>query len=227
MKKISFFFSFICLAVTALCQDQAPSYDSSFKALYKAVALHPGHRNSEGVIHDSVVRKWDKDIVIRLEGGAGKSRKEILGKLRNTIALISPALDSKIKISFTDDKASANYFIDLDYIGRRSGWYLKWDALDNIYSCRMLVNTRIIFNRDQQAALVSHYFLQSLGDFIFNQKDRSDFIKNDPSAASNMSLWRQDINNIDLQILRLHYTSDIKPGMAKKDIDQYFDRHGR
>lgn len=224
MKRIAFFFSLICLVGTAFCQSQPHSYDSSFKALYKAVALHPGYMNRYGIVHDSVIKRWDKDINIYVEGGGSKSRKEIINKLKNTIAVISPAVNNKIKISFTNDKSSANYLINLDFTGR-SGWHIKWDGLSNIYNCVMLVNTKAIFNYDQQATLVSHYFLQTLGDFVFNQKDRPVFTKNDPSVTSNMSAWRRDINGIDLQILKLHYADGIKPGMAEKDIDQFFDKH--
>lgn len=225
MKKIVFLISLVGLFRTAFSQDQPQSYDSAFKALYKAVALHPGYRNRQGIVNDSVVKRWDRDIVIYIEGGHSKSRKLIAGKLKNTIATISPALNNKIKISFTDDKPSANYLINLDYKGV-SGWHIKWDGLDNIYSCIMSINTNTIFNYDQQTALVSHYFLQTLGDFVFNMKDRPLFTKNDPSVVSNMGLWRQDISSNDLRILRVHYADDIKAGMAQKDIDQFFSRHG-
>ena len=224
MKEITLFFSFICCIGTAFCQNQSHPYDSSFKALYKAVALHPGRTNRLGKSTDSVIKRWDKDITIFIEGGSSKERKEIRNKLDNTIALISPALNNKIKISFTDDKHSANYLVSLNATGS-SGWYIRWDFLYNIYNCTVTVNTKVIFNQDQQAGLVSHYFLQSLGDFSFSQKDRLVFIKNDPSVASNMTVWRQDINSIDLQILKLHYADDIRPGMAEKDIDQFFERH--
>lgn len=223
MKKYTFFLAFIFLAGAACCQDQAQSYDSSFKALYKAVALHPGRLDREGQISDSKIKRWDKDIVIFVEGGSGKSRKNILSKLKNTIAVISPALDNKIKISFTNDKALANYLIDLDFTGR-NGWYIKWDGFDNIYSCMMLINTEAVFNFDEQAGLVSHYFLKSLGDFVFIKEDNPVF-NGDTSVASNISVWRQDINSVDLRILRLNYSDDIKPGMAEKDIDLFFDRH--
>ncbi len=224
MKRAAFFVSFVCIIGTAFCQNQAQSYDSTFRALYKAVALHPGYVNRNGIVNDSVIKRWDRDIKIYVEGGGSKSRREIVGKLKNTIAVISPALNNKIQVSFTNDKPSANYLINLDFTGR-SGWHIKWDALSNIYSCVMSVNTKEIFNYDQQATLVSHYFLQTLGDFVFSRKDRPVFTKNDPSVTSNMSVWRQDINGIDLQILKLHYADDIKPGMAEKDIDQFFDKH--
>jgi plasmid maintenance system killer protein len=216
MKKIILFFSFICVIETAICQNQARQYDSSFKAFYKTLALHPGYKNPRGIVRDSVIRRWDKDINIFVDGGIGKERKEIIAKLKNTIALIYPALNNKIKISFADDKSSANYLINLNIVGENR-WYLKWDRMDNIYSCIVNINTRITFNYDQQAALASHYFLKTLGDFTYPQDA--------PLVVSNMRLWRQDINNIDLQILRVHYSDDIKPGMAEKDIDNFFSTH--
>jgi hypothetical protein len=222
MKKNILSLGFICLIGSAYCQ--APVYDSSFKALYKAAALHPGYTNMRGIMHDSVVRRWDRDIVIYIKGENRSSRKEILARLKNTIATITPALGNKIKISFTDNLAYSNYLIDLDFRGR-STWLLRWDNQNNIYNCRVLVNTKYIFNRDQQAALISHYFIKSLGDFVFSSEDRNDLIKNDASVASNMSHWRQDINGIDLEMLKIHYADDIKPGMNKEDIDRYFEKH--
>jgi hypothetical protein len=222
MKKTTLFIGFICLIGSAFCQ--APVHDSSFKAIYKAAALHPGYVNRRGVMHDSVVRRWDTDITIYIRGENRKSRKEILEKLKNTIAVISPALNNKIKISFTDDLARSNYLIDLNYLGR-STWLLRWDNQNNIYNCRMLVNTRYIFNLDQQADLVSHYFIKSLGDFVFSQEDRTNLIKYDSAVASNMSHWRQDINGIDLEILKIQYADDIKPGMNRAAIDRYFEKH--
>lgn len=218
MKKIIFLFSLVCITEIALSQNTTQLYDSSFREVYKMLALHPGHRNSRGIIFDSVVRRWDKDIKIFIEGGSARSRREMMDKLKNTIAIISPALDNKIRISFVDDKASANYLVNIGTTGT-SGWYLKWDGLNNIYSCQLLINTKTIFNGDQQLALLSHYFLQSLGDFVFTP--------NAPVVVSNMRLWRQDINDLDLRILKLHYSSDIRPGMAKKDLDQFFDEHDK
>lgn len=226
MKKYTLFIGLICLIGSAFGQAPvAPAYDSSFKAIYKAAALHPGYINRRGVMHDSVVRRWDRDITIYIRGEDRSSRKEILNKLKNTIAVISPALGNKIKISFTDDLASSNYLIDLDYRGR-SGFFLRWDDQDNIYNCRILVNTGYTFNLNQQAELISHYFIKSLGDFVFSHEDRTNLIKNDASVASNMSHWRQDINGIDLQILKVQYADDIKPGMNRTAIDQYFEKHG-
>jgi hypothetical protein len=222
MKKYILFFGFICLIGSAY--SQASVYDSSFKALYKAAALHPGYTNMRGIMHDSVVRRWDRDIVIYIKGENRSSRKEILARLKNTIATITPAIGNKIKISFTDNLAYANYLIDLDFRGR-SRWLLSWDNQNNIYNCRVLVDTKHIFNLDQQAALISHYFIQSLGDFVFNWEDRNGLIKDDASVASNMSHWRQDINGIDLELLKIHYADAIKPGMNREDIDRYFEKH--
>jgi len=217
MKKIFLFFSFLCLAGSAFCQNPASSYDSSFQKLYKDMALHPWHRNSRGIFQDSVIRRWDRNIAIFIEGGSPKDRKEILTKLKNTIAFISPALSNKIKISFADDKSSANYLIRLTNFGI-NGWYLKWDGLNNIYNCLVNINTRTTFNHDQQTALVSHYLLHSLGDFVS--------MPNTPPVASNMRFWRQDPNDIDLQLVRLHYSDNIKPGMAERDIDKVFSAQG-
>ncbi len=225
MKKSILFWGLMGLVAMALGQDRHPTYDSSFKTLYKAVALHPGYINREGVMNDSVIKRWDKDIRIYVECGSGKTKREILGKLKNTIALISPALNNKITIAFTDDKPAANYLINLEAIGR-SGWHIKWDGRDDIYSCIMYINPRVIFNRDEQAGLVSHYFLQSLGDFVFNKRDWSELIRNDPAANSNLSLWREDLNDIDFKIIKLHYSNEIRPGMAEKEIDAFFERHG-
>jgi hypothetical protein len=216
MKKLIFLFSFICIAATvALCQDQQQSYDSSFRELYKTIALHPGYINGRGIITKPVIRKWDKDITIFIEGGSRKNRREIVAKLENTIAVISPALDNKIKILFTNDKSSANYLIDLSS-GAASGWYLRWDNLGNIYNCVIQLNTYKIFNQKQLIGMASHYFLKSLGDFITITA---------PPVASNLASWMQDINEVDLQILKLHYSSDIKPGMTWKDVDKVFSTH--
>jgi hypothetical protein len=222
MKKYTLFLAFICLIGSAYGQTIA--YDSSFKAIYKAAALHPGYINRRGVMHDSVVRRWDTDITIYVRGEDRRSRREILDELKRTIALITPSLGNKIKISFTDDLARSNYLIDLNYRGR-SGWFLRWDNKQNIYNCRMLVDTKYIFNVDQQAALISHYFIKSLGDFVFSWEDRTNLIKYDASVASNMSHWRQEINGIDLEILKIQYADDIKPGMNRVAIDQYFEKH--
>ena len=224
MKRSLLFFSLLCSVTAAF--SQTSSYDPSFRSLYKAIALHPGYRNRIGQIHDSVVKKWDKNIVIFIEGGNSKNRREIVDKLKGTIATISPALNNKIQISFTDNKPSANYLINLDYRGR-SGWHLKWDGIYNIYGCTMLINAKAIFNYDEQAGLISHYFLQSLGDFVFNQQDKPVFTKDDPTVASNMSLWRKEITDVDLRIVKVHYADGIKAGMTAKDIDQFFDQQGK
>jgi hypothetical protein len=216
MKKIIFFLPLISITVLAFGQDNAQRYDSSFRDWYKRIALHPGHVNRRGIIQDSVVRRWDKDIVIFVEGGTPGSRRAIRTKLKNTIEIITPSLDNKIRISFTDKKSTANYVIDLN-CQEISGWYEKWDALDNIYSCELRINTTAIFNFDQQAALVSHYFLKTLGDFGYTP--------NTPMVVSNMRLWRQDINDMDLQILKLHYSDNIRPGMGKMEIDKFFSGH--
>ncbi|HEY6899173.1 MAG TPA: hypothetical protein VI233_00960 [Puia sp.] len=224
MKKLLLLFG--CTLLIGAVFGQGQSYDPSFKNLYKAVALHPYYRNSAGRFHDSVVKRWDRDIRIYVQGSDKSIRKEVLNKLRSTIELITPALDNKLHISFTKNKQSANYLINLDSKGR-SGFFIKWDSRFNIYSCQLLLNTRLIFNGDEQAGHVSHYFLQSLGDFVFNQNDRNGLLKTDPATSSNLSYWRQDINDTDLRILKLHYADQIKTGMSAKDIDQFFDRQGK
>ncbi|MBS1660334.1 MAG: hypothetical protein JST68_04715 [Bacteroidetes bacterium] len=222
MKNLLLLFGCILFIGAAFGQGQA--YDPSFKTLYKAAALHPYYRNGSGRIHDSVVKRWDRDIVIYVQGCDRSIKKEVTNKLRSTIDLITPSLDNKIKISFTSHKKLANYLVNLDSRGR-SGFFLTWDSRFNIYRCRLLLNTGLVFNGDEQTARISHYFLQSLGDFVFNQKDRRGLLKNDPSTASNLSYWRQDINNTDLQILKLHYADPIKTGMSAKEIDQVFDQN--
>jgi len=211
---------FFCHVSAVFSQNTAPAYDSSFKNLYKAAALHPGYRNGAGIVSDSVVKRWDKDIVIYIEGGSSKNRKGIQEKLKNTIALITPALNNKIHIGFTDDKPSANYLIHLNDRGY-TRWYIKWDGRFNIYNCIININTRADFNYEQQAGKVSHFLLQSLGDFVFNKKDL-EMARNESSAASNISLWREDINSVDLQLLQVHYADGIRTGMTAREVDQFF-----
>jgi hypothetical protein len=140
----------------------------------------------------------------------------VLEKLKITVALISPTIENKIKVSFTNDKASANYLVDLNP-NLETRWYLKWDGQNNIYSCLVRINTREVFNCDQMAAKVSHYFLRTLGDFVMSEDKQP--------IVFNMRYWRNSVNDVDLQILKLHYSDDIKPGMSAKDLDDYFARH--
>jgi hypothetical protein len=44
------------------------TYDSSFKPLYKSIALHPGYINARGKLTNPVIKKWDGDIAIYVEG---------------------------------------------------------------------------------------------------------------------------------------------------------------
>ena len=221
MKNFIFLIGFLSVLSGLFAQNQTQSYDYSFKTLYKAVALHPGYRNKAGKINDSVIRRWDKDIKIFIEGGNAKCRREIQHALRDLITRISPAIGDKIKIFFTDEKYSANYLVNLNGVGR-SSWYIKWDGNQNIYSGLIVINTNAVFNRDEQTERVTHYFLESLGDFVLDHKDRSNFDKNDPTMAANISAWRHDISDVDLQILKLHYSDAIKPGMSEKDLDLVF-----
>jgi hypothetical protein len=216
MKKFLFFPIFMCVACSAFSQDHPTMYADSFRTLYKSIALHPSHVDFRGKRTNPVIKKWDKDITIYVEGSTGKDRREVLEKLKSTVSLISPSLENKIRVSFTKNKAVANYIVDLDNRGPNR-WSLKWDDQGNIYSCIVRINTSDLFNLDQQAAVVSQYFLKTLGDFVMSDDTLP--------TVFNMRNWRKDVNEVDLQILKLHYSDDIKPGMSAKDLDDYFARH--
>jgi len=217
MKKSVLLFCLVFCANAVFCQQTALTYDSAFQDLYKQVALHPIRPNRQGRLYDPVIKKWDQNITIFIEGGSQNSRSYIEQKLKKVISEISPALNNKIKISFVSDKSVANYLIKLDTIGNNTSWYLRWDPTYIIYNCVVTVDTKTVFNLDEQAGKVSSDFLKSLGDFSVSQLDKP--------VSSNMVLWRKDITETDLRILGLQYSDDIKPGMKEKDIDKYFFSH--
>jgi hypothetical protein len=219
MKKPILLVCLLFCTCTAFCQHSAMLYDSVFQDLYKQVALHPPRLNRQGKLYDPVIKKWDKDISIYIEGGSLNSRAHIEQKLKKVVSEISPALGNKIKIYFVTDKSVANYLIKLDTVGSNTSWYLRWDAMFNIYNCVVTVDTKTIFNLDEQADKVSSDFLKSLGDFSVSQLDKP--------VSSNMVLWRKDITETDIRILGLQYSDDIKTGMREKDIDKYFFAHSQ
>ena len=199
-------------------QNTVPIYDSSFQDLYKQMALHPPTLNSRGKVFQPVIKKWDQDISIFIEGGSAESRNHIELKLKKLITDITPALGNKIKINFVANKSVSNYLIKLDTVGQNSSWYLRWDALFNIYNCILTIDTKTVFNLDEQAGKVSSDFLKSLGDFSVGQLEKP--------ISSEMVVWRLNITQTDLRILELQYSDEIKPGMKEKDIDRYFFNHG-
>jgi hypothetical protein len=219
MKKPILLVSLLFCVNSVFCQHSAMIYDSAFQVLYKQVALHPPRLNRQGKLYDPVIKKWDKDISIYIEGGSLNSRTHIEQKLKKVVSEISPALGNKIKIYFVTDKSVANYLIKLDTVGSNTSWYLRWDAMFNIYNCVVTVDTKTIFNLDEQADKVSSDFLKSLGDFSVSQLDKP--------VSSNMVLWRKDITETDIRILGLQYSDEIKTGMREKDIDKYFFTHSQ
>jgi hypothetical protein len=219
MKKLALLACLLFYLGPVFCQHAIIMYDSVFQDLYKQVALHPIRINRQGKLYEPVIKKWDKDISIFIEGGSLNSRTHIEQKLKKVITEISPALDNKIRIYFVNDKSVANYLIRLDTIGSNTSWYLRWDAMYNIYNCVVSVDTKTVFNLDEQADKVSSDFLKSLGDFSVSQLEKP--------VSSNMVLWRKDVTETDLRILGLQYSDDIKPGMKEKEIDKYFFTHSQ
>jgi hypothetical protein len=219
MKKFILLSNLFLCFNAVFCQQTAVTYDSVFQDLYKQVALHPVKLNRQGRLYDPVIKKWDQNIAIFIEGGTQNSRDHIEQKLKKVISEISPVLNNKIKISFVSDKSAANYLIKLDTIGRNTSWYLRWDPTYVIYNCVVTVDTKTVFNLDEQAGKVSSDFLKSLGDFSVSQLEKP--------VSSNMVIWRKDITDTDLRILGLQYSDDIKPGMREKDIDKYFFSHSQ
>ncbi len=219
MKTFVFLLYLTCSGGSIFSQNTSPVYDSAFQELYKQIALHPPTLNSRGKPFQPVIKKWDQDISIFIEGGNAESRNHIEQKLKNVISGITPALGNKIKISFVTNKSGSNYLIKLDTMGQNSTWYLRWDAYYNIYNCILTINTKTVFNLDEQAGKVSSDFLKSLGDFNISQLEKP--------VASNMVVWRKDMTQTDLRILELQYSDEIKPGMKEKDIDRYFFSHGQ
>jgi hypothetical protein len=217
-KPVLLFYLLFCIN-TVFCQQTAVTYDSAFQDLYKQVALHPVRPNRQGKLYDPVIKKWDQNIAIFIEGGNQNGRDHIEQKLKKVITEISPALNNKIKFSFVSDKSTANYLIKLDTVGNNASWYLRWDVMYNIYNCVVTVDTKTVFNLDEQAGKVASDFLKSLGDFSVSQLEKP--------VSSNMVLWRRDITETDLRILGLQYSDDIKSGMREKDIDKYFFSHSQ
>ena len=166
-----------------------------------------------------VIKKWNKNIRIKIEGEPTSEDLEII----NDIIVDLNELISGIKIKFVEKKENLTITfspesdfgsIDQNYIPTNYGffWALWHDDNYVIYNASILVSSADI-TQNERSHLIREELTQSLGlmndsgkyiDSIFYQK------------------WTDvtEFTEIDRAVIKLLYLKKIKPGMTKDQIIQ-------
>jgi hypothetical protein len=210
MKLYLLMFSILLNFSTLLGQE---IYNNEFQKIYNQIAFNQGRYKK----NDLMIKKWNQDIKIYFEGDSLDYLKAATDSL---IQKLSPCLN-KLRINTVSKKVDANYLIkviDTSYTYYdQSGYYESWTSRGSIYRCIYVINRVTTFNRIEHIKLLRSDFMKSLGFFTFN--------KVNTSVNSCMFDHLIDITDFDCEVLRLHYSDDIKSGMSKKDVKDFFRMH--
>lgn len=185
-------------------------YNDQFQNTYNKIAFNPGSYSSDNL----VIKKWNQDIKIYFEGDSLDYLKFAMDSL---ILKITPCIN-KLRINIVSKLADANYLIRVidtshNYY-EQNGFYMNWTSGSNIYKCTLIIDRKTAFNRVEQLTSLRYNFVRSLGYFTV--------VKLDNPINSCMYDQFIDVTDLDCNVLKFHYSDDIRSGMSKKDVKKIF-----
>ncbi|UJH92270.1 hypothetical protein LZ575_06880 [Antarcticibacterium sp. 1MA-6-2] len=191
--------------------------DSLFLEIYKDVVY--GKMNSEQREKETM-KYWKDEIKIFFASGVPQDHSQ---KLMEFAKEISSEIDS-LKITKVDNKEQSNFMIyylnreyNIDYEprinNRNGGYYINWNAKQQIYKGYVKINTEFVKNENDQVQLLFFHFFKSLGYFKSSEK------LNCESYLSACRVPRR-LTQSDREILKYHYSYGICKGVILKTFNE-------
>lgn len=162
---------------------------------------------------DAVIRKWQTDIRIKING---EPTSRDIGALNTVISDLNPIIGDKFSISVVEENPNIEiYFVPVSEFsicnaapGNYGYFNCKWEN-NVIYRCDICIATDIY--QEERSHMIREEVTQSLGLMNDSLKYRNSIFYQDYSAS-------QKYSEIDRKLIEILYLDEIKPGMRKEEV---------
>ena len=163
-----------------------------------------------------VIRRWDSDIKIKINGNPNEKDLQTLNQV---ISDINEIIGDKINLSLVD----SNQNIDINFVplsdfsicnaapGNYGYFNCKW--INNvIYECDICIATDDVLLQEERSHMIREELTQSLG--LMN-----DSLEYRDSIFYEEWTYTQKYLEIDKKMIEILYSDKIKPGMVKQEVE--------
>ena len=163
-----------------------------------------------------LIRKWDSDIRIKINGAPNESD---LAALNRTISDINDIIGNKISVCIDESNPNINiYFVPIkDFSicnavpGNYGYFFCKWRN-NIIYECDICIATDESLLQEERSHMIREELTQSLGLM-------KDSLKYPDSIFYERWSYTQKYSAIDVKMIEILYSKDIKAGMRKDEVE--------
>lgn len=219
-RLLLIFFIFLFLIVGCLyieenrtipTQESNSKYTESEIEYFKEIALGTEYGNNQ-----EVIRKWNTDIRIKVNGSPNERDIQTLNRVISDLNLI---IGDKINISIVSDNENINInFVPLsefsicDAVPGNWGYFnTKWKN-NVIYEASICIATDKLVYQEERSHMIREELTQSLGLMKDSNKYRDSIFYQGYTAT-------QEYSQMDIKIIEILYSDEIKPGMGKEEIE--------
>lgn len=199
--------------------------DSTFLEIYKDLVFKK-HQEPKNISKNKLkMRYWKKPIKIYFTKNVDETVKQELTKFAK---YLSSEIDS-LNITFVKKIEKSNYLIygynsenDSIYDTRikksANDYYISWDGNQRIYDCKLQINANSYKNKEDLILESKKLFLGTLGHF-----NKTNLLPKE-SILSSLYYKNKTFTNIDLEILKYHYSYGICKGT---DLNTFEEQHSK
>jgi len=223
-NKIIFPIVFLVLLVSACClyiEETKPapvengnsqsSYTDKEIEYFKEIALGTEYGNNI-----QVIRKWDSDIRIKINGSPNEMDIQALNQV---VSEINEIIGDKINLSIV----STNQNIDINFVplsdfsicnaapGNYGYFNCKWRN-NVIYECDICIANENTLLQEERSHMIREELTQSLGLMRDSLKYRDSIFYEGWTQT-------QRYSEIDRKMIEILYSGSIRPGMGKEEIE--------
>lgn len=192
-------------------QESSLKYTDAEIEYFNEIALGTEYGNAPGVI-----KKWDTDIRIKVNG---RPNEKDIQTLNRVISDLNSIIGDKINISIVNDNENINInFVPLskfsicDAVPGNLGYFnTKWRN-NVIYEASICIATDKLPYQEERSHMIREELTQSLGLMRDSNKYRDSIFYQGYSAT-------QEYSQIDIKMIQILYSDEIKPGMGKKEVE--------
>jgi hypothetical protein len=196
---------------TTKIQGTLSGYTNEEIEYFKEIALGSEYRNTQAVI-----RKWGSDIRIKINGNPGEKDIQTLNQV---ISDLNSIIGDKINISIVDDSQNIDiYFVQLsdfsycDAVTGDLGYFnCKWQN-NVIYNAKICIAIDKFVYQEERSHNIREELPQCLGLMKDSTMYKGSIFYNGYSAT-------QKYAAIDIKLIEILYSDEIKPGMGMREID--------
>ncbi len=202
---------FPCCSFYEQAENSKSDYTDNEIEYFTEIAL-----GSEYGSNVQVIRRWDSDIKIKINGNPNEKDLQTLNQV---ISDINEIIGDKINLSLVD----SNQNIDINFVplsdfsicNAASGNYgyfnCKWSN-NVIYECDICIATDDVLLQEERSHMIREELTQSLG--LMN-----DSLEYRDSIFYEEWTYTQKYLEIDKKMIEILYSDKIKPGMVKQEVE--------